>query len=95
MDLPQQRKDAISRAITTAVARIVIATQESALRGLPNGHLFADHMHILDIDQHNKLIQGLKDQGCIQERGHLLSWIKDPLETYKKICAALEIPNKA
>lgn len=48
------------------------ATEKSALRGIPSGHLYAELMGQMDLDTYNRLIELLKDKGLVVEENYLL-----------------------
>ena len=60
-----------------AVVQIVKAVSESIreLGSVPSGHLYAQLMGILNLDQYNQIIGILKRSGLVSESNHLLEWI--------------------
>lgn len=63
-------KNQIRAMVTIAVAQ---AIQE--LGEVPSGHLYANLMGVLSLEQYQAIIQTLKDQKLISESMHLLKWI--------------------
>ncbi len=75
----EQIKDAIVARIELAKAlleTIKMATQNSMLKGVPSGQLYAQVMHVLDLDQYQQMIAMLKDAKVVTERNHLLSYVE-------------------
>src|SRR5687767_4574725 len=84
-----------SKADVGAVLYIVLggieqATKESPLKGIPNGHLFAMLMDMFDIDQWQKIIHMIKDQGYVTETNHLLQITDKGSQFYAKLKAIFE-----
>jgi hypothetical protein len=45
------------------------------LGSVPSGHLYAQLMGILTLDQYNAIIDALKSAKMVSESGYLLTWI--------------------
>lgn len=65
----------------TAKAKAIVAVIEAVsdcireLGSVPSGHLYAQLMSKLNIDQYTAIISFLKDAGLVKESGYLLTWI--------------------
>jgi hypothetical protein len=56
----------------------VIAAIAEAIRGLrevPSGHLYAQLMGHMTLDQYGQVIAILKRAGLVEEKSHLLRWV--------------------
>jgi hypothetical protein len=63
---------------STSAALMIVRHVGVAIRDLgsvPSGHLYAQLMGILTLDQYNAIINTLKKAGMVSESGNLLTWI--------------------
>lgn len=65
-------KEAIQATIQTVAA---IAEAIRDLGSVPSGHLYAQVMGHMSIDQYSQIIVLLKKAGLVTESGHLLTWV--------------------
>lgn len=68
MDIKNQVRAAIE--VTMAYAEAIRELGE-----VPNGHLYARMMGQLSLEEHNRIIQVLKDAGVVTESNYLLKWV--------------------
>lgn len=68
MDIKNQVRAAIE--VTMAYAKAI-----RELKEVPNGHLYTRMMGHLSLDEHNRIIQVLKDAGVVTESNYLLKWV--------------------
>lgn len=59
---------------------LAVAEAIRALKSVPSGHLYAQVMAHLTLDQYNAIIQTLKNAKLIREEAHLLTWIGPAIE---------------
>lgn len=74
--MPAQGKTPLSDKEKAALS-VVMAIGETIkdLGHVPSGHLYAQVMGRLSLDQYNKVIDLLKKVGAVKEENHVLTWI--------------------
>ena len=68
----------MSTAVNVAsVVRSLAAIAESirAVGEIPSGHLYAQVMGVLTLEQYERAVGVLKGAGLVEERGHVLRWV--------------------
>lgn len=43
--------------------------------GAPSGHLYADVMDVLSLDEWLELLRRLEEKGLVRTRGHYVTWL--------------------
>lgn len=68
-----------TKAQVDAVKAIVLAVAETIreLGKVPSGHLYANLMGRMSLDDYKAIIQLLKDTKMVSESNHVLTWIGD------------------
>ena len=57
------------------------------LGSVPNGHLYAQVMEVLDLPTYERAIAMLKRAGLVAESGHLLTWACPPALESKAVAS--------
>lgn len=70
------------------------ANQGNPLRGIPNGHLYAQLMGFVSFEYWQRFVASMKENGQVTESGYLLTITDKGEELYQKLHEVLEDMEK-